>query len=154
VLALGSFRGLFHAEKVTERTTLSINVNGPDDRRRLDGTQFIARDQQIWRMRSAGHTVREIAETVGCGVATVDRALKRLVHAPWADGEFEADLDVALARYDDDGLRHEEVESVEDIIRLNALEYFRLRNLPLDDPRRELWGAALASGWQHPSTVH
>jgi IS30 family transposase len=96
---------------------------------------FVERDERIWAMRAQGFTFQEIADAVGCGLATVDRALKRLA-ARMADDEDEDFVgpDAALAQYD--GLRCEDVTKPEQVAELNALELFRLGHLPPDHPAR------------------
>jgi Homeodomain-like domain len=117
------------------------------------------RDRRIWAMRAAGHTIRDIADAVGCGVATVDRALKRLVTAPWEEGlddeeEFGGQLDAALARYADGSMACADARTPEDVAQLNDLEYFRLGHLPPDHPAKVANGELMAAGWRHPSWSH
>src|SRR5262249_14082610 len=82
-------------------------------RRRMSPDGFVERDQRIGAMRADGYTFQEIADSVGCGLATVDRALKRLA-ARMADDDDEDGLgvDAVLAQYDG-GLRCEDVRSAE-----------------------------------------
>jgi hypothetical protein len=63
-------------------------------------------------MRADGHTVQHIADTMECGLATVDRALKRLVArrrrlSPDLDLEAEmgAEVDAALSEYVDQSMK-------------------------------------------------
>ncbi len=96
-------------------------------------------------MRAEGYTIQEIADAVGCGLATVDRALKRLVARQLM---LAGEVDKALARYADDGLRAEEVTSPEDIERLSDLEFWRLGFLPPSHPARQADSTAALYGYQ------
>ena len=119
-------------------------------RRRMSPDAFVERDQRIWAMRAEGYTIQEIADSVGCGLATVDRALK-LLAARMADDDdgLGAELDAVLARYYR-GLRCEEVRSADDVPKLNDLELYRLGFLPADHPARAAVAAGVG-GWRWPA---
>lgn len=120
---------------------------GDPHRRRLSAEQFAARDRRIWQMRADGHGFQDIADAEGCGLATVDRSLKRLLTSPWEEA-FGEELDAALARYNDGSMACEDVCTAEDVFKLNDLQLFRLGHLPEGHPgpaaRRELY----AAGWR------
>jgi hypothetical protein len=76
-------------------------------------------------MGADGHTVQDIADSVGCRLATVDRALKRPVArrprlSPALDLEAEsgAEVDAALAEYDDGRMRAADALSAADVMNL------------------------------------
>ena len=98
---------------------------GDPHRRRLSAEQFAARDRRIWQMRADGHGFQDIADAEGCGLATVDRSLKRLLTSPWEEA-FGEELDAALARYNDGSMACEDVCTAEDVFKLNDLQLFRL----------------------------
>ena len=84
-------------------------------------------------------------------MATVDRALKRLVaRERRLDKELGDDTDAALARHDDDRMHCEDVRMAEDVERLNDLELYRLGFLPADHPAYRAVEDAYASGWRWP----
>ncbi len=121
-------------------------------RRRLSRDEFMARDQQIWSMRADGHKIQHIADTVGCGLATVDRALKRLVaRERRLDEELADDVDAVLARYDEQSLHAEDVTRPEQIPQLNDLEWFRLGHLRMDHPARRAAELAAAARYRRPA---
>ena len=79
----------------------------PTARRWLDPGAFADRDREIWRLRADRHTIRSIAAAVGCGVASVHRALQRLAKSqrqsspqrnalPSLESELGAELDAVL----------------------------------------------------------
>lgn len=111
------------AQKVSG--TVTLRKKKPEFCRRLSGDQFAQCDQRIWQMRADGHTVQDIADSVGCGLATVDRALKRLVArrrrlSPALDLEAELgdEVDAALAEYDDGRMRAADARSAADVMNL------------------------------------
>jgi hypothetical protein len=53
------------AQKVSG--TVTLRKKKPEFCRRLSGDQFAQRDQRVWQMRADGHTVQDIADSVGCG---------------------------------------------------------------------------------------
>jgi DNA-binding CsgD family transcriptional regulator len=111
--------------------TFSKSGDDPTSRRRLDAEAFARRDQRIWRMRRDGHTIQQIAGTLHMGLASVDRALKRLVAQqstrPKADRELSDELDTVLAKFDDGGPLAESVTTSADVEQCNELEQHRLR---------------------------
>ncbi len=147
---------------------------GENGRSRLDGDQFKERDRQIWRMRADGHTVRQVAAALGCGVGTVDRATKRLVASAAAHDDEFADLidelglggaavDAALSRYEEFALHAEHpdlcpskrcsgphVGCAADVEQLDDLQFFRLLGLPVDHSARVHLTALQATGWRRP----
>lgn len=137
---------------------MAVSKKKPDPfRRRLNGDQFMQRDQRIWQMRADGATVQSIADTVGCGLATVDRALKRLVKqqrrlSPQDDLEAElgAEVDAALAVYAGGSMKAADARTAEDIKGLNDLEFFRMRHLPADHPAQVACAALFETGWRRP----
>jgi DNA-binding CsgD family transcriptional regulator len=120
----------------------------PTARRWLDPGAFADRDREIWRLRADGqHTIGSIAAAVGCGVASVHRALERLAKSqrqsspqrnalPSLESELGAELDAVLARYDDGGMAAGDVRTADDVDGLNELEWHRLRHLPDDHSAR------------------
>jgi hypothetical protein len=135
--------------------TLKKRKKQEPHRARLSGDQFAQRDQVIWQMRADGHTVQHIADTMECGLATVDRALKRLVArrrrlSPDLDLEAEmgAEVDAALSEYVDQSMKGQDARSAEDVMGLNALEYYRLCHLPAEHPAQKARAAAHETGWK------
>ncbi len=88
-------------------------------------------------------------------MVTVDRALKRLVArrrrlSPELDLEAEvgAEVDAALSEYAAGNMKAADARTIEDVMGLNALEFFRLCHLPADHPAQEARRAAHATGWR------
>jgi hypothetical protein len=119
-------------------------------RRRLSPVGFVERDQRIWTMRAEGYTFQEIADAVGCGLATVDRALKRLAARMTSEDEDDVQADEALARYDDQSMHCADVRTAEDVRRLNDLELYRMSFLPAGHPAFTAMEEAYAQGWRWP----
>lgn len=123
-------------------------------RRRLSPDEFAARDRRIWRMRADGYTVQEIADIEGCGLATVDRARKRLEARRERERELEAGDEMDCAARDDGGLDFEDARTPEDIARLDDLQIYRLTHsrgyLPDDHPAVLALDKAHAAGFRWP----
>jgi hypothetical protein len=120
-----------------ERTTLGKNGKNGDgkngqtgagggDRKWLSADQRMARDKRIWALRAEGYGFQEIADAEGCGLATVDRAIKRLVKRQPDDLDDDLDTDAVLARYTDGSMRAADARTGQDVKQLNNLEYWRL----------------------------
>jgi hypothetical protein len=110
----------------------------PNDRCRIDREAMIERDD-VWRRRQRGESFRHIGRALNMPATSVQRcyqrALKRRQLSP-IERELDAELDAALAKYDDDGPRAEEVSRAEQVGRCNALERYRLRHFDPDSPQR------------------
>lgn len=130
-------------------------ADDPTSRRRWDPEDQRIRDAEILRLYHAGVSHRGIAKQLKCSLGTVQHVLRReqklrQQRQQSLEREFGAELDAALAKYDDPALLAHEVKTVEDIARLNDLEYYRLRHLPLDHPVRAVWGLAVKQGYRRP----
>jgi hypothetical protein len=55
---------------------------GKPYRRRLSAGEMVQRDHRIWQARAEGFTAQQIADAEHCGLASVDRSLKRLLASP------------------------------------------------------------------------
>jgi hypothetical protein len=132
----------------------SVNGVDPTSRPRRTRDEELLTAQEITRRHLAGESVRVIARAVGLPRMSVQRVIQNYRRAQVGadDPDLDAELGALLSKFEG-GLKYDEVQSAEDVMSLGALQYFRLRTLALDDPRREHWAAALATGWQHPSTT-
>jgi len=104
-------------------------------------------------MRADGYTVQEIADVEGCGLATVDRARKRLEAR--RERELEAGEERDCAARDDGGLDFEDCRTPEDVMRLDDLQLFRLMRrgcLPDDHPAVKALAEAHERGFRWPKS--
>ena len=128
------------------------NDGDPTSRRRRSPDAMLRDAQEIVRRNGSGESIRDIARDMGLPRNSVWRVVQEYRRAQARAAkvdELDSETAALLAKYDG-GMSCEDARTAEDIKRLNDLEYYRLRHLPMDHPARVAWHEAHATGWKRP----
>lgn len=106
---------------------MTFNTSDPNDRKRLDAESFMAREQEIWRLHVQNYTVRAIARELGCPRTSVHRTIMQRRKLADAMATGEPGNVVAVIT---DELICDDVQSPDDVPKLNTLELYRLAFVP------------------------
>jgi hypothetical protein len=110
----------------------------PNDRRRLDAEDARKRDAEVVRLRAANVPFRVMAARLNMSLGAVQKSVRRAQKLSDALATGEPGNVVAAL---DDELSAEDVNSPDDIERLNALELHRLGYYTPESPQRRALAA-------------
>lgn len=128
---------------------MDLTTPDPNDRRRIPQEQMDNRDREVHKMRKAGVPFRAIGERLDMSLGAVQKALTRAQKRTQKQSLAD-ELDTALAPYADPDILAEDARTADDIRRLDDLQAYRVRHLPLDHPARAAWAEAIAQGYRRP----